>query len=1130
MTESVRNRIENIEICDENYPVVRRIINDRYNSREKIVQALYTKLEHLPKASDNTKSLRKTYDDIESILRALELQREPINNVLVMNQVAQKIPHNVLFQLSTDKVPDLPMIRDRVDTYITVQEKLTAGNDETPDIPAPAIASPPLQASFLAASLKSNAPANKKDTTTNKSKGNNNTSTTLKPPSCAFCKATHYSDQCTKFATAKERKAAMPNMFCILCLRTNHEKPRCRTRSHKPCFYCKRVKAHHSAFCPQTFGYFSEKWTEADTQKAQATTVALVKNEKGTYLTAMGTVVNPLTGESMTARIMLDCGAPGTYATNATAAALNLVGTNKRVQPIGRFASDDIGYLESEQVHFRIRANDYEIDVFADSTPIISKHVTPFDVNHFKVTNPKYEHLDFADPGDTNQVDILLGNDYLFHFLLPESTRQIEPGVFLVKTIFGWMVTGRIQRYVNKPLASLIAANTTSNTLKVMWELESIGIRDPNQAKAETEDNAIQQFTTNLKYENGRYNVTLPWKQYPPNLPNNYALARGRLFSLIKKHSVNPELLHACKAIFAQQIKEGIIEIVNREPDSRLHYLPFHFVLTPEKSTPIRAVYDANARASKNANSLNDSLLKGLNLIPQIPAIIIRFRLNPIAMIADIMHAFHALDIQQHERDYLRFLWTTNFAEYPREQTLITFRFARVPFGCISSSFLLAAMLIFHLRSSNDTILKLIERNLYVNDFVISATSCEEALAIVTDSRKIFQVASMNLHKWNTNHEKLRSQIPADLIESKKITRVLGLTWDTVHDTIHIVVPKPFDYDQPLTKRRILRSFAQLYDPLSWSAPVMITAKILLQDLHKNNYNWNDPMPDEYLQQWKNIFENLVGLQCIAVPRYMPGRSANKSWLLHVFADASAKAYATVVYLRYTHPETQRIDTQIVMAKARVAPIEKMTIPRLELLAVLIGIRALQFVRSSLYQHPGIKATIWSDSKCVLDWVKSKHKLPIFVQNRVDEIRRAELTEFRHVPGQDNLADLPSRGISTEDLIKNDLWWHGPSWRQKYSNEWPPVYVESDDFHVIEPEIETKLIMSVSTPIKPPPLLEIDEKQYTRFPHLMRVTAYCIQFLRRFKKSREKAFFQQNRSSLELARILWLRYVQRLNY
>lgn len=131
----------------------------------------------------------------------------------------------------------------------------------------------------------------------------------------------------------------------------------------------------------------------------------------------------------------------------------------------------------------------------------------------------------------------------------------------------------------------------------------------------------------------------------------------------------------------------------------------------------------------------------------------------------------------------------TNFAEYQREQTLITFRFTRVPFGCISSGFLLAATIIFHLRNSNDTIAKLIERNLYADDHVISATSCEEALTIIAESRKIFQAASMNLHKWNTNHVKLESQIPADLIESTKITKVLGLvTWDTFRDTIRTLL------------------------------------------------------------------------------------------------------------------------------------------------------------------------------------------------------------------------------------------------------------------------------------------------------------------------------------------------------
>jgi len=108
----------------------------------------------------------------------------------------------------------------------------------------------------------------------------------------------------------------------------------------------------------------------------------------------------------------------------------------------------------------------------------------------------------------------------------------------------------------------------------------------------------------------------------------------------------------------------------------------------------------------------------------------------------------------------------------------------------------------------------------------------------------------------------------------------------------------------------------------------------------------------------------------------------------------------------------------LIFSKTRLAPIKPITIPRLELLALTIGFKAMKFVEKEL----GLKISykfIFSDSEIVLSWVKSVKPLETFVENRVKLIRESEGIEFRHVAGEDNPADLASRGLLASELQFN---------------------------------------------------------------------------------------------------------------
>lgn len=172
------------------------------------------------------------------------------------------------------------------------------------------------------------------------------------------------------------------------------------------------------------------------------------------------------------------------------------------------------------------------------------------------------------------------------------------------------------------------------------WSLEQIGIYE-NPMSNENEE-ALKNFNDTVYRENGRYVVKWPWGDKNSNLPTNYGLALGRFKSLLKRFKNEPDLLKKYAETIQEQAKNGVIEVVTETSDFTLkHYLPHHPVLTPTKTTTkLRIVYDASSKSNKNINCLNDCLYRGPVILPDLTPVLIQFRIQPLAIIADLEKAF----------------------------------------------------------------------------------------------------------------------------------------------------------------------------------------------------------------------------------------------------------------------------------------------------------------------------------------------------------------------------------------------------------------------------------------------------------------------------------------------------------
>ena len=177
-----------------------------------------------------------------------------------------------------------------------------------------------------------------------------------------------------------------------------------------------------------------------------------------------------------------------------------------------------------------------------------------------------------------------------------------------------------------------------------------------------------------------------------------------------------------------------------------------------------------------------------------------------------------------------------------------------------------------------------------------------------------------------------------------------------------------------LTRRGLLSVVCSLYDPLGFVAPVVLPAKVILQDLCRKRLEWDDPIPDDERNRWLSWLEDLQRLEQLSVDRCLKPPSFGKvvSVQLHHFSDASQQGYGAVSYLRFLD-DKDAIHCSFVMGKARTAPLKTVTIPRLELSAAVVASRLDKILRNEI-DIPVDESVFWTDSTCVISHIQNNDK------------------------------------------------------------------------------------------------------------------------------------------------------------
>ena len=173
------------------------------------------------------------------------------------------------------------------------------------------------------------------------------------------------------------------------------------------------------------------------------------------------------------------------------------------------------------------------------------------------------------------------------------------------------------------------------------------------------------------------------------------------------------------------------------------------------------------------------------------------------------------------------------------------------------------------------------------------------------------------------------------------------------------------------TKHNCLKKIAFLFDPVGFLAPVTVRAKMLLQNIWSAGMDWDEKLTEPLINLARAWFNELEILAKIQIPRCLQDKERSSDTMsLHTFVDASEYAYGAVVYARCTYADGS-FSSKIVAAKTRIAPSTATSIPRLELMGAVIGVRLASMIAKVL-EIPMSSSIFWSDSLNVLWWIRAE--------------------------------------------------------------------------------------------------------------------------------------------------------------
>jgi Pao retrotransposon peptidase len=554
------------------------------------------------------------------------------------------------------------------------------------------------------------------------------------------------------------------------------------------------------------------------------------------------------------------------------------------------------------------------------------------------------------------------------------------------------------------------------------------------------------------------WTATYPTVKDPSELKNNYGQALSCMLSLEKRLKRNGQL-DCFNEQFKDTVSRGVFRKLSKQEaeqyDGPINYITIveTYKPGPHSTTPIRLCMNSSMKFA--GLSLNDVLVKGPSALNDIFGVTLSFRKFRVGFVKDLSKFYQSVKSCPRDQHLRRVIWREGDCQRePEIYVTTTVNFGDKPAGCVAQTAVRETARLY--RHIDERAAELIQNSTFCDDTLGGGESREEAQRI---SASMDQIVAMGGFTYKDTVMSGDMKEPGD-----SVRKVLGLCWDEENDLLSVDIKinvsekkkgvrmEPnVDLDfvdqqlpQVLTKRHVWRIVLGQYDLLGLVCVFTIQLKLILRELSMEQgrkLGWDEAIPEETRLKFLAILAKMKLLKNVTFPRCVipTTEDRTKKPQLLCFADGSTAAFCTLVYGRWKLIDGS-FACRLIAGKTRVAPLRKLSVPRLELLGAVASVRLAQQVEEFL----GIDFEtryFFTDSSAVLGMVRSESTIfNEFVGSRVAEIKTKSepAKEWHWLPTDQNLADLGTRDtVDPQDMMEGTVYQKGLEWMNKERSEWP---------------------------------------------------------------------------------------------
>ncbi|XP_066258254.1 uncharacterized protein [Euwallacea similis] len=760
--------IDSFEITPGNYTVALNLSKKRYENKKAVVNYhVRNILFNLPSAiKDSATNVRKLIDTVQQHKAALEKLKLPVDkwdallNPIILSKLDERTNHEWERKQCHTESPTVNQLLDFLTDKCFALESSRGFSRPQPHRPD-------------------------KDRNENRGQERGNGSASSKNYSyslmqrvgreCHICNENHFVYQCPRFtqlSVSEKYNEIRKHKLCSNCLRIGHLNQECKSSGCKKCAKKHNTALHYEKrevgegvqypkndgnsappllpIDKQTMnkGKYSESEQSTRLPNSQdqddarhrvdySLTLASASLERDQVLLSTANIlIADEKGEWQKCNALLDSGSQSNLMSERLCRKLNL--SFKRINmPLYGISQLVTEINRQTQVKIKSRFNSFEANLTFLVLPTLTENLPLFKFSRAALKIPSQINLADEHFNEPKNIDILLGVDIFYDLLGSGKIKLGEKLPVLQETSLGWVISGNLAEFGSRNqktvcnLSTNISNKMLNDSLTKFWHVEEF---EHSKFLSKEESYCEEYFTqTTTRDKDNSFIVKYPFKiEKNLKLGESKPIALSRLKNLERKLEKNEELNRQYVDFMNEY--ETLGHMTRQEPignddsmPNSSYFLPHRAVVKDSITTKCRVVFDASCKTSSGV-SLNDTLMVGPVVQEELYAILLRLRLRKIVLSADIKMMYRYIKIQDSERDYQKILWQANSRD-----PVSVYRLNTVTYGTSNAPFQATRCLVELARQNENTYPRtseIIKRSFYMDDFLVSLNSEEEALNV----------------------------------------------------------------------------------------------------------------------------------------------------------------------------------------------------------------------------------------------------------------------------------------------------------------------------------------------------------------------------------------------------------------